>query len=118
MLSLARAIADLADARPHQEAEARRGVGVDLYADQLRRLRRRVRHADHQPAGVGDSGHRRAEEGAGGADRRRGQRHDRDSLDAALTAWASTTALIDGADAGKFMSLFKRVLEGWDREIG
>jgi pyruvate dehydrogenase E2 component (dihydrolipoamide acetyltransferase) len=26
--------------------------------------------------------------------------------------------LIDGADAGKFMSLFKDVLEGWDREIG
>jgi 2-oxoglutarate dehydrogenase E2 component (dihydrolipoamide succinyltransferase) len=26
--------------------------------------------------------------------------------------------LIDGADAGKFMSLFKKVLEGWDREIG
>jgi len=26
--------------------------------------------------------------------------------------------LIDGADGGKFMSLFKRVLEGWDREIG
>jgi pyruvate dehydrogenase E2 component (dihydrolipoamide acetyltransferase) len=26
--------------------------------------------------------------------------------------------LIDGADAGKFMSVFKRVLEGWDREIG
>jgi 2-oxoglutarate dehydrogenase E2 component (dihydrolipoamide succinyltransferase) len=25
--------------------------------------------------------------------------------------------LIDGADGGKFMSLFKRVLEGWDREI-
>jgi 2-oxoglutarate dehydrogenase E2 component (dihydrolipoamide succinyltransferase) len=25
---------------------------------------------------------------------------------------------IDGADAGKFMSEFKRVLEGWDREIG
>ena len=26
--------------------------------------------------------------------------------------------LIDGADAGKFMSTFKGVLEGWDREIG
>ena len=26
--------------------------------------------------------------------------------------------LIDGADGGKFMSAFKRVLEGWDREIG
>jgi 2-oxoglutarate dehydrogenase E2 component (dihydrolipoamide succinyltransferase) len=26
--------------------------------------------------------------------------------------------LIDGADGGKFMSLFKKVLEGWDREIG
>jgi 2-oxoglutarate dehydrogenase E2 component (dihydrolipoamide succinyltransferase) len=26
--------------------------------------------------------------------------------------------LIDGADAGKFMSVFKSVLEGWDREIG
>ena len=26
--------------------------------------------------------------------------------------------IIDGADGGKFMSLFKRVLEGWDREIG
>jgi 2-oxoglutarate dehydrogenase E2 component (dihydrolipoamide succinyltransferase) len=26
--------------------------------------------------------------------------------------------LIDGADGGKFMSLFKRVLEGWEREIG
>jgi pyruvate dehydrogenase E2 component (dihydrolipoamide acetyltransferase) len=26
--------------------------------------------------------------------------------------------LIDGADGGKFMSMFKRVLEGWDREIG
>ena len=26
--------------------------------------------------------------------------------------------LIDGADGGKFMSVFKRVLEGWDREIG
>jgi 2-oxoglutarate dehydrogenase E2 component (dihydrolipoamide succinyltransferase) len=26
--------------------------------------------------------------------------------------------LIDGADGGKFMSLFKRVLETWDREIG
>jgi pyruvate dehydrogenase E2 component (dihydrolipoamide acetyltransferase) len=26
--------------------------------------------------------------------------------------------LIDGADGGKFMSLFKRALEGWDREIG
>jgi 2-oxoglutarate dehydrogenase E2 component (dihydrolipoamide succinyltransferase) len=25
---------------------------------------------------------------------------------------------IDGADGGKFMSVFKRVLEGWDREIG
>jgi 2-oxoglutarate dehydrogenase E2 component (dihydrolipoamide succinyltransferase) len=25
---------------------------------------------------------------------------------------------IDGADAGKFMSEFKRALEGWDREIG
>ena len=25
---------------------------------------------------------------------------------------------IDGADSGKFMSAFKRVLEGWDREIG
>jgi len=25
---------------------------------------------------------------------------------------------IDGADGGKFMSLFKRVLENWDREIG
>jgi len=25
---------------------------------------------------------------------------------------------IDGADAGKFMSEFKRVLEGWDRQIG
>jgi pyruvate dehydrogenase E2 component (dihydrolipoamide acetyltransferase) len=26
--------------------------------------------------------------------------------------------IIDGADAGKFMSMFKRVLETWDREIG
>jgi len=26
--------------------------------------------------------------------------------------------LIDGADGGKFMSMFKRVLENWDREIG
>ena len=26
--------------------------------------------------------------------------------------------IIDGADGGKFMSLFKKVLEGWDREIG
>ncbi|MGA2848841.1 MAG: 2-oxoglutarate dehydrogenase, E2 component, dihydrolipoamide succinyltransferase [Terracidiphilus sp.] len=26
--------------------------------------------------------------------------------------------LIDGADGGKFMSAFKRVLEGWEREIG
>jgi len=26
--------------------------------------------------------------------------------------------LIDGADGGKFMSAFKRTLEGWDREIG
>jgi 2-oxoglutarate dehydrogenase E2 component (dihydrolipoamide succinyltransferase) len=26
--------------------------------------------------------------------------------------------IIDGADGGKFMSLFKRVLENWDREIG
>jgi 2-oxoglutarate dehydrogenase E2 component (dihydrolipoamide succinyltransferase) len=26
--------------------------------------------------------------------------------------------LIDGADAGKFMSVFKSVLEGWDRDIG
>jgi pyruvate dehydrogenase E2 component (dihydrolipoamide acetyltransferase) len=26
--------------------------------------------------------------------------------------------LIDGADGGKFMSMFKRVLEAWDREIG
>jgi len=26
--------------------------------------------------------------------------------------------LIDGADGGKFMSLFKRTLDGWDREIG
>jgi 2-oxoglutarate dehydrogenase E2 component (dihydrolipoamide succinyltransferase) len=26
--------------------------------------------------------------------------------------------LIDGADGGKFMSMFKRVLESWDREIG
>ena len=26
--------------------------------------------------------------------------------------------LIDGADGGKFMSAFKKVLEGWDREIG
>jgi pyruvate dehydrogenase E2 component (dihydrolipoamide acetyltransferase) len=25
---------------------------------------------------------------------------------------------IDGADGGKFMSVFKKVLEGWDREIG
>jgi 2-oxoglutarate dehydrogenase E2 component (dihydrolipoamide succinyltransferase) len=25
---------------------------------------------------------------------------------------------IDGADAGKFMSEFKRVLEGWDKEVG
>jgi 2-oxoglutarate dehydrogenase E2 component (dihydrolipoamide succinyltransferase) len=25
---------------------------------------------------------------------------------------------IDGADSGKFMSAFKKVLEGWDREIG
>jgi 2-oxoglutarate dehydrogenase E2 component (dihydrolipoamide succinyltransferase) len=25
---------------------------------------------------------------------------------------------IDGADAGKFMSEFKRALEGWDKEIG
>jgi hypothetical protein len=34
------------------------------------------------------------------------------------TAWDSTIGLIDGADGGKFMSAFKRVLEGWDREIG
>jgi pyruvate dehydrogenase E2 component (dihydrolipoamide acetyltransferase) len=26
--------------------------------------------------------------------------------------------IIDGADGGKFMSLFKSILEGWDREIG
>ncbi|MGA2535229.1 MAG: 2-oxoglutarate dehydrogenase, E2 component, dihydrolipoamide succinyltransferase [Terracidiphilus sp.] len=26
--------------------------------------------------------------------------------------------LIDGADGGKFMSMFKRVLETWDREVG
>ncbi len=26
--------------------------------------------------------------------------------------------LIDGADAGKFLSVFKKTLEGWDREIG
>jgi len=26
--------------------------------------------------------------------------------------------LIDGADGGKFMSAFKKVLEEWDREIG
>ena len=25
---------------------------------------------------------------------------------------------IDGADAGRFMSEFKKTLEGWDREIG
>jgi 2-oxoglutarate dehydrogenase E2 component (dihydrolipoamide succinyltransferase) len=25
---------------------------------------------------------------------------------------------IDGADSGKFMSVFKKTLEGWDREIG
>jgi 2-oxoglutarate dehydrogenase E2 component (dihydrolipoamide succinyltransferase) len=26
--------------------------------------------------------------------------------------------LIDGADGGKFMSEFKKTLEGWDRAIG
>jgi len=26
--------------------------------------------------------------------------------------------LIDGADGGKFMSVFKKTLDGWDREIG
>jgi pyruvate dehydrogenase E2 component (dihydrolipoamide acetyltransferase) len=26
--------------------------------------------------------------------------------------------LIDGADGGKFMTVFNKTLDGWDREIG
>ena len=71
-------------ARPHQETEAGRGLGVHIHAHQLRRLRRRVQHAHHQPAGVGHPVHQRPQKGGGGADRCRGQRHDCDSVDAAL----------------------------------
>ena len=45
--------------RPRQEAAARRGCGRHVHAHQLRRLRRRVWHPHHQPARVGDPGHRR-----------------------------------------------------------
>ena len=70
--------------RPHQEAQPRRGNRFHLHPHQLRRLRRRVRHAHHQPAGVGHPGHRRPAQGARSPDRRRRQRHHCDPFHAVL----------------------------------
>ena len=58
-LGLARAIADLAERARTKKLKPDEASGFDLHADQLRHLRRRVRHAHHQPAGVGHPGHRR-----------------------------------------------------------
>ena len=50
LLGLSRAINDLADAGARQEAEARGSAGRHVHDHQPGRVRRAVRHADHQPA--------------------------------------------------------------------
>ena len=80
---LARAIADLADrarTKKLKPEEAR----DRLSPSPTPASSARIRHAHHQSARVGDSRHRRAQERAGGPHRRRGQRHHRHPLDAAL----------------------------------
>ena len=76
LLGLSRAIADLADARPGQAAEAGRSAGRDVHDHEPRRLRRAVRHADHQPAAGGDPRRRRDREAGRGR-----RRCDRDPAD-------------------------------------
>ena len=76
LLGLSRAIADLADARARQAAEAGRGAGRHVHDHEPRRVRRAVRHADHQPAAGGDPRRRRDREAAG-----RRRRRDRDPAD-------------------------------------
>ena len=64
------------DARARQAAQAGRGRRRDVHDHQSRRLRRALRHADHQPAAGRDSRRRRDREAAG-----RHRRCDRDSAD-------------------------------------
>ena len=74
-------------ARARQAAEAGRGAGRHVHDHQPRRVRRAVRHADHQPAAGGDPRRRRRREAAG-----RDRRRDRDPADGATCRSATTTA--------------------------
>ena len=78
LLGLSRAIADLADARAGQAAQARGRAGRHVHHHQPRHLRRAVRHADHQPAAGRDPRRRRDREAGRGRRRR-----DRDPADGA-----------------------------------
>ena len=117
-LGLARAIADLAARARTQEADARRGLGLHLHADQLRQSSagssalpiinqpesailaigglRRSRWCSPTPRATTRIAIRSVQYFCLGFDHR----------------------TIDGADAGKFMREFKKILEGWDRKIG
>ena len=65
----ARAICDLAAARAHEEAAARRRAGRHVHDHEPRRLRDVPRHADHQPAAVGHPRHVRARQARRGSSR-------------------------------------------------
>ncbi len=83
-LGLARAIADLASRARSKKLTPEEVEGSTFTLTNSGIFGDEFEHADHQPAQLRHSVHQRPEQGAGGADRRRGQRHDCDSLDAAL----------------------------------
>ena len=78
LLGIARAIADLADARAHEEAAARRRPGRHLHDHEPGRLRHLPRHADHQPTAGRDPRHLRARQAPVGRPGRPRPGRDRD----------------------------------------
>ena len=95
---IARTIADLAALRARsKKLLARRSRRIDIHAYQCRRIRRRVRHADHQPARFGHSCSWRPAQGAGCAGRRMPKattplRFGRCSISVSASITASSTA--------------------------
>ena len=108
LLDISKAIADLAGAGAGKEAETRRGAGRNVHDHKPRRVRRPVRHADHQPA---TGGHRRRWRSRKAAGRHR--RWDRDSA-ARIHDDRYDHRVIDGAIADEFMQVVKKMIENWD----
>ena len=111
---IAAQIADLADAHPQQQAEARRAVGRHVHADEHRIARRAVRHAGRVPPAVGDPRHRHRREAPG-----RGQADGEDAIAIRSMVYLALSydhRIIDGADAARFLTAVKERLEDGDFE--